>query len=564
MRRLVIGPCVLASALMLSLPAGAIAAPAPATSPVLPYIAVPSLDVRPPGFATDGREALLAAEHAPAMVALHRREHPLDYLVKTWGDDHWAIQFTHGGVLVAEVDLGRSGRVQRVWTGPQASAVYARGHYAPIFDSPWVVVTFALLFLVPFVDPRRPLLLLDALALLSFLVSYALFDHARLQAAVWWAYPPLLYLLGRGLWLGLHRARTSGRPAWSGTPARSSFRLPLRVLGAGLLALVGARVGLILAGHIVDVGFSSALGAQHILHGHAPHYASATHPDTYGPIAYLAYVPFELVFGFSGHWDALPAVRAATITFDLLTVLGLVVLGRRLRAGRAGWRLGLMLGWAWCAYPFTLLTVMRNANDGIIALLMVWMLVVSAAPVRRGVLLGLATAAKFTPAILLPLLVGGRDAAGRRARVACALGFAAVMVASFAPFIPPGGVSELYHHTIGWQIGRPDVFSPWALHPSLAWLQTALEVGGIVLALGLGLRHSVSDTSRLAALAGALMIAVQLPAEHWFYFYIVWFAPLLLVAVLARADDESQPQAHERQAVHDPAPAVARGPAVTA
>ncbi len=30
-----------------------------------------------------------------------------------------------------------------------------------------------------------------------------------------------------------------------------------------------------------------------------------------------------------------------------------------------------------------------------------------------------------------------------------------------------------------------------------------------------------------------MIIAVQLPALHWFYLYIVWFLPLVLVAVLA-------------------------------
>ncbi len=29
-----------------------------------------------------------------------------------------------------------------------------------------------------------------------------------------------------------------------------------------------------------------------------------------------------------------------------------------------------------------------------------------------------------------------------------------------------------------------------------------------------------------------MIIAVQLPALHWFYLYIVWFLPLVLVAVL--------------------------------
>ena len=38
----------------------------------------------------------------------------------------------------------------------------------------------------------------------------------------------------------------------------------------------------------------------------------------------------------------------------------------------------------------------------------------------------------------------------------------------------------------------------------------------------------------LAALACALTVAVQLPAEHWFYNYLVWIAPFALVAQLAR------------------------------
>ena len=41
------------------------------------------------------------------------------------------------------------------------------------------------------------------------------------------------------------------------------------------------------------------------------------------------------------------------------------------------------------------------------------------------------------------------------------------------------------------------------------------------------------STAQVSALAAALVIAVQLPAVHWFYLYIVWFVPLVLVAVLA-------------------------------
>ena len=35
--------------------------------------------------------------------------------------------------------------------------------------------------------------------------------------------------------------------------------------------------------------------------------------DTYGPVAYVAYVPAVLVFGWSGKWDSLPAAHATSI-----------------------------------------------------------------------------------------------------------------------------------------------------------------------------------------------------------------------------------------------------------
>ena len=82
---------------------------------------------------------------------------------------------------------------------------------------------------------------------------------------------------------------------------------------------------------MVDVGTASALGAYKLLHGQSLYYFSLGHGDTYGPIAYLAYTPFELLF--PGNWGYLPAARAATITFDLLTIAGLIVLGWRLRSG---------------------------------------------------------------------------------------------------------------------------------------------------------------------------------------------------------------------------------------
>ena len=49
--------------------------------------------------------------------------------------------------------------------------------------------------------------------------------------------------------------------------------------------------------------------------------------------------------------------QGGALTFDLATIGGLFWLGRRLRAGTEGPRLGLMLAWLWAACPFTLMAL---------------------------------------------------------------------------------------------------------------------------------------------------------------------------------------------------------------
>src|SRR5947209_11858317 len=141
----------------------------------------------PAGFTSNAAQAEAAAKASPTMQMLHRRMRPLTVSADVWAGRHWAVYFLYRGRIIAEADVSGSGRLQHVWTGPLASTVYARGHYAPLFDSGWVVVPFTLAFLVPFLDPRRlrSRRHLDAMVLVSFLVSYWLFDHGHLEPAVW-------------------------------------------------------------------------------------------------------------------------------------------------------------------------------------------------------------------------------------------------------------------------------------------------------------------------------------------------------------------------------------------
>ncbi len=481
----------------------------------------------PAGFAISAARALAEAEHTPQMQSLHKREHPLRWAVLLSPRSHWEVDFFYKGQPTAGVMIAPSGKVGPVYYGPLVLGLYARGHYSGVFDNPFVWVSFSLAFLLIIVLLRGLSWLdrLDLAVVLTFGVSYTLFNKTIFEPGVWLAYPPLLYLLGRMLWRGF--ARRSRR-------RELGIGLPTGALVAGLFVLIAARIAVALEPkQVMDVGYASMIGAYKMLHGQSLYFPSLGHPDTYGPVNYLAYVPFELLWPVKTWADYVPGARAAALSFDLITIVGLVFLGRRLAAGRAGLRLGLVLAWLWAACPFTVLPLAKSSNDGLVAMFMVLILLALAAPVKRGVLLGLATAAKFSPGILLGVVAVGPGIGDRGPVRRALVGFAIAAGASVALFLPPGGLQEMWQHTLGFQLTRPDIFSPWALHPSLAPIKDLIELAVVALAVLVEVRPSgPRSLAQISALSAALTIAVQLPALHWFYLYIVWFVPLVLVAVL--------------------------------
>jgi hypothetical protein len=156
---------------------------------------------------------------------------------------------------------------------------------------------------------------------------------------------------------------------------------------------------------------------------------------------------------------------------------------------------------------------------------------IGSAPLR-GFLLGLAVAAKFAPLVLAPLLLSGTRRAGRTAILAGAALAGTVAIAVLA-HLPDGGLHEFWDATIGYQLSRESPFSIWGLNPGLDWLQTLVKAGTAALALALAFWPRERDLRQLAALAAAVIIALELSASHWFYLYIVWFAPLALAAMMA-------------------------------
>ncbi|HEX6229355.1 MAG TPA: hypothetical protein VFZ41_07820 [Solirubrobacterales bacterium] len=519
----------------------------------------------PPAIAAEigAEEATRIADRDPKVVDQRRKNDAVSSSADMV-EGSWEVSYVAAGARVALVIVDpATGRVSESWTGYQVAWKMARGYsgsFGHRLNAPYVFLPLCALFLIGLIDWRRPWRLanLDLLVLLGFGVSHIFFNRAEIGVSVPLQYPVLVYLLGRALWIGLGRRRGGGiRPAW-----------PAAWLAIAALFLIGIRLGLNIAdAGTIDVGYASVVGADLIAHGE-PLYDNfpedVSQGDTYGPVNYLAYVPFELVWPWSGIWDDLPAAHGAAVGFDLAALGLLVLLGLRLRPGREGGMLAATLAFGWAAYPYTAYALESNSNDTLVAVLLLATLLLVARPAARGVMLALATLTKFAPAVLVPMLATYQSAgpvaggagmlrasssstpvsSGPPAAAKFATAFAATCaVLLIWPAIDPG-LGTVWDRTIAYQADRDSPFSIWGQVAGLEPFRIALLVGTAALSVALAFRPKRKTLIQVAALGAALLIALQLSAQHWFYLYIVWFYPLLLVALTVgaspqRADTQS-------------------------
>ncbi len=533
-----------------------------ATTSAEPEAPVPvaASDTPPPGRYSSPNRILRIAERLPKMRAV-RAEYPGSFGdVYLKGPSRWQVSyFSKRGKEIGLVILADySGHVLEQWTGFQIAWTMARGYpgaFGRHVNALYIWIPMCFLFFVPFFDWRKPwrLLHLDLLVLLSFSVSLAFFNHAHIYASTPLVYPPLVYLLVRMLLLArVGRRRQSGREA----PKAPRLLISPAWLALGVVFLLGFRIALnVTDSNVIDVGYAGVIGAERIAHDESLYggYPSDNeHGDTYGPANYEAYVPFQQIFGWSGTWDDLPAAHAAAIFFDLLAVALLFLLGRRVR----GPGLGILLAYAWVSYPFTLYALESNSNDSLVAALVLAALLAcprrwgqAATSSARGMFTALAGLTKFAPLALAPLLwthgLGGLSVR-RRAGALTLFAFAfvlTVLVVSI-PAFTHDSLHTIYERTLAYQSDRESPFSIWGLYGSsptgghyLRWLsgaRAAVVGAGIALALALAVLPRREDLVGLAAAAAAILIAVQLGIDHWFYLYIPWFFGLVMLALLGQ------------------------------
>jgi len=471
-----------------------------------------------------------------------------------------------GEIATGKVD-DTSGAVTEAWTGPQVAWKMARGYPGAFggkeINSTPVWLGFCVLFLLGLGDLRRPLSLrnLDLLALLSFSVSLWYFNKGHIFTSAPLVYPPLLYLLGRMAWSAWRgRLATGAVPVW-----------PVWLLAAATVFAAGFRIGLnTQSSNVIDVGYSGVIGANRIANGVVPYgnfpvelgkpcgpadadgeirnriqrdgRCESANPqgDTYGPVAYEAYLPGFLALGWTGKWDDLPAAHFSSIGFDLLCILGLALVGLRF----GGTRLAVTLAFAWVAYPFTQYVSNSNTNDALVPLFLIWGFWLVTSPVARGAAVALSGWTKFVSLLLAPLWASYPE---RRLRptLVFAAAFVLTSLAAFSILAldghPLAAAHEFWRRTLSWQVDRESPFSIWdwrqyhAGLPDLHLLQRAFEGLLLVGAVAVYFFPRRKSPLQLAALTAALLVGVEIVLTHWYYAYLPWFFPFAAIAVLAPA-----------------------------
>ena len=502
----------------------------------------------------------------------------LDEKTRVWtvffvSEDDEGHETVEAQVLVPDA----SGEITEVRTGPQVPWSMARGYegaFGRAVSRPAIWLPLCALFLLallPLTRPRRLLSMrtLDLLVLLSFGFSLIWFNQGEIFTSVPLQYPPMVYLCLRLAWIAAARARAARRREAAPTEAagapprrRPVFggSAPTWLLVSLLAVALALRFGLnAFDSNVIDVGYAGVIGADRISHGQTPY---GTFPsdcatcDTYGPLNYIAYLPFELSQPWHGSWDSLPAAHGAATLFDLLCIGGLLVLGWQL----SGLRLGIGLALAWSAFPFTAYALESNSNDSLVAAMLIWGLVAARHPLGRGLMLGLALATKFAPAVLVPLWSRQPFPRGGSWRqlppYIAGLALSVALTGWVLLLDGLDGVRAFWSRTVGYQLDRDSPFSLWGQYPGLRPVQIGLMVVVALAAVAVLRWPRRLDLLTMSALSGALLIGLELTVTHWFYLYIPWFLPFALVAMVP----EWPPPTRDAGAAPDPARAPRREP----
>ena len=161
----------------------------------------------PKGYALTAHRVLKISDRTEKVRTERARKRDLYGVVYTNGPGRWQVSYFQsagkgkGAKERVQVQiLDADGTVLEQWTGVQVPWKMARGYegqFGRKFNAAYLFIPMCVLFLLPFVDPRRPFrwVHLDLLALLGFAASHIYFNRGEIDVSTPLAYPPMVYLL---------------------------------------------------------------------------------------------------------------------------------------------------------------------------------------------------------------------------------------------------------------------------------------------------------------------------------------------------------------------------------
>jgi hypothetical protein len=373
--------------------------------------------------------------------------------------------------------------------------------------------------------------------------------------------------------------------------------VPSSILVGLIALLLACSAYLVLVRAPDDCGYYSNLGAARMLETGKFPYADPLLRNgagaTYGPVLYVAHIPFQLGLSLIGSnreandhsqkqetllkvgrefvEPPILATKLAFLSFHLLAVLALVMIGRNLM-GLPG---GLGLACLYIGSPYVLgiggetalitgTTYISHTAPTAVSLFAFAML---GRPWVSGALLAVGTGILFYPAFLFPLWLGyyfwrGRDwvkfAAGFLI-VSAVIWTTTLLMTQTSP--DETALAALYESTVGHQEAKhaygSSSFSFWGTHPRIAgvWQKPFIEgsylfrpsvvVFGFFIAASFFMARGRAAL-QLALLTSAVVIAIQLWKSHAGGTYVEWYYPFFLIGVLAhpRRATSQPPERH--------------------
>jgi hypothetical protein len=424
---------------------------------------------------------------------------------------------------------------------------------APLTHRPLVIVVGCLAFLLATaVVPLRRIRNLDVAALLALVVPLVLLDDRLVAASVLTAAPSLLWLTGRCAWIALGPPRLAApaaplldalTPVWSD---RQRVRILRLTVGAAAACVAMITIS---APSTVDVAQAVMEGATLLVHGTLPYGhmpGDVFHGDVYPLLSYAVYTPLATVMPVRDDWDvangallvaALSAIAGAWLLARIAGRASTATRGleRRDDAARAA---GLRAALAWLALPPLLVTASTGTSDVLLGAMLLGALALVRRPLASVAAVLVAGWFKVVPFALLPIWLARLR--GRRLLAALALTAASAALMLVA-LVALGGTRapEQMLQAIAYQADRRTLHSPWTLL-GIEWLQPLGQAGVLALIAAATLRVRrdaalANDPLRLAALAGAVLLGLQLTGNYWTYLYLAWVVPCIVVGLLADA-----------------------------